>query len=105
MVNADPESVLVLVVLYRTNLTHAQAATTIGSTAGRAAQRPTPALAEPLGPPPTDRRDVLVVDGTLAPIRDRSNMGKSKNYRRSENGQVAARSRGGRVRTIGDGWP
>jgi hypothetical protein len=41
-----------------------------------------------LGPPPTDRRELWLVDGTLIPVHDKKRTAKSKNYRRSVNAQV-----------------
>ncbi|MER6976499.1 hypothetical protein [Streptomyces carpinensis] len=55
---------------YRTNLTMQQLGSLFGSSHA-AAHRVLACLAEPLakllGPPPTDRRELWVVDGTLIP--------------------------------------
>ncbi|MGW3029273.1 transposase [Streptomyces sp. NPDC001221] len=62
-------------------------------------------LAELLGPPPADRRELWVVDGTLIPVHDRQRTAKSKNYRRSVNVQIVCRARDRRVVAVGDAWP
>ena len=62
-------------------------------------------LAELLGPPPTDRRELWVVDGTLIPAHDQQRTAKSKNYRRSVNVQVVCRARDRKIVAVGDAWP
>ncbi|MDT0469983.1 helix-turn-helix domain-containing protein [Streptomyces gibsoniae] len=62
-------------------------------------------LAELLGPPPTDRRELWFVDGTLINGHDQQCTAKSKNYRRSVNVQIVCRARDQRVVAVGDAWP
>ncbi|MGW4519304.1 transposase family protein, partial [Streptomyces sp. NPDC004393] len=91
----------VLVVLaYRTNLTLQQLGSLFGishAAAHRVMARLAAPLAELLGPPPADRRELWVVDGTLIPVHDRQRTAKSKNYRRSVNVQIVCRARDRRV--------
>ncbi|MGI5134456.1 transposase [Streptomyces sp. CA-106110] len=103
-----PDRVLLLVLAYRTNLTMQQLASLFGttdSTVHRVLYRLAPRLAEFLGPPPADRRELRVVDGTLIPVHDQSRTAKSKNYRRSVNVQVVCRPRDRRVVAVSDAWP
>jgi hypothetical protein len=103
-----PTRVLLLTLAYRTNLTHRQLADLFGvgaATVHRVIADLGPALAGLLGPPPTDRRELWVVDGTLIPVHDHSRTAKSKNYRRSVNVQVVARARDRRVVAVGQAWP
>ena len=60
---------------------------------------------ELLGPPPADRRELWVLDGTLIPVHDHTRTAKSKNYRRSVNIQVVCRARDRRVVAVGGAWP
>ncbi|MDX3258360.1 transposase family protein [Streptomyces sp. MI02-2A] len=62
-------------------------------------------LAELLGPPPTDRSELWIVDGTLIPVHDNRKTAKSKNYRHSVNIQVVCRARDRRIVAVGDAWP
>ncbi|MEU1595357.1 transposase [Streptomyces sp. NPDC005708] len=99
---------LVVVLAYRTNLTMQQLASlfaTTDSTVHRVISRLAPHLAELLGPPPTDRRESWVVDGTLIPVHDHTRTAKSNNYRRSVNVQVVCRARDRRVVAVGEAWP
>ncbi|MEE1670629.1 transposase [Streptomyces sp. WAC07094] len=73
--------------------------------AHRVIARLAPPLAELLGPPPTDRRELWVVDGTLIPVHDQELTAKSKNYRRSVNVQVICRARDRRVLAVSKAWP
>jgi hypothetical protein len=52
-----------------------------------------PHLAQLLGPPPTDRRELWIVDGTLIPVHDKDRTAKSQNHRRSVNTQIVCRAR------------
>jgi DDE family transposase/DDE superfamily endonuclease len=102
------DRVLLVALAYRTNLTERQLAALFGvgtGTAHRVMADLAPHLAGLLGPPPADRRELWVVDGTLIPVHDRSRTAKSKNYRRSVNVQVVARARDRRVVAVGPGWP
>ncbi|MEU1594917.1 transposase [Streptomyces sp. NPDC005708] len=103
-----PDRVPLLVLAYRTNLTMQQLASLFGmtdSTVHRVIARLAPHLAELLGPPPTDRRELWIVDGTLIPVHGPSRTAKSKNYRRSVNVQVVCRARDRRVVAVGNAWP
>ncbi|MGV9563707.1 transposase [Streptomyces sp. NPDC003480] len=73
--------------------------------AHRAIDRLAEPLAELLGPPPTDRRELWVVDGTLIPVHDQRRTARSKNYRRSVNVQIVCRARGRRVAAVSETWP
>jgi hypothetical protein len=102
------DRVLLLILAYRTNLTMQQLGSLFGisdSAAHRVIDRLAEPLAELLGPPPTDRRELWVVDGTLIPVHDKTKTAKSKNYRRSVNVQVVCRARDRRVVAVGDAWP
>lgn len=103
-----PDRVLLCVFAYWTNLAFEQLAALFDisdTTAHRVVADLTPHLAALLGPPPTDRRELWIVDGTLIPVRDRSKTGKSKNYRRSVNVQVVSRYRDRRICAVGNAWP
>jgi hypothetical protein len=103
-----PDRVLLIVLAYRTNLTMQQLGSLFGishAAAHRVISRPAAPLAELLGPPPTDRRELWVVDGTLIPVHDRQRTAKSKNYRRSVNAQIVCRARDRRVVAVKDAWP
>jgi hypothetical protein len=102
------DRVLVVTLALRTNLTERQLAALFDvsqSTIDRVIRDLTPHVAALLGPPPTDRRELWVVDGTLVPVRDHTRSAISKNYRRSANVQVVCRRRDRRVVAVGDGWP
>ncbi|MGI5133542.1 transposase [Streptomyces sp. CA-106110] len=103
-----PDRVLLLVLAYRTNLTRQQLASlfeTTDSTVHRVISPLAPLLGELLGPPPGDRRELWVVDGTLIPVHDHTHTAKSKNYRHSVNVQVVCRARDRRIAALGDAWP
>jgi hypothetical protein len=102
------DRVLLLGLAYRTNLTMQQLVSLFGttdSTVHRVISQPAPRLADLLGPPPADRREWWIVDGTLIPVHDQQRTAKSKNYRRSVNVHVICRARDRRVVAIGDAWP
>ncbi|MFE2738649.1 transposase [Streptomyces sp. NPDC059349] len=102
------DQVLLVVLSYRTNLTMQQLGSLFGishAAAHRVIARLAEPLAQLLGPPPTDRRELWVVDGTLIPVHDQRRTAKSKNYRRSVNVQVVCRARDRRVVAVGDAWP
>jgi hypothetical protein len=103
-----PDRVLMLALAYRTNLTMEQLASLFGvsdSTVHRVIDRLAPHLAELLGPPPPDRRQLWIVDGTLIPVHDQRRTAKSKNYRRSVNTQIVCRARDRRVVAVSEAWP
>jgi hypothetical protein len=62
---------------------------TSDSTVHRVTGRTAPPLADPLGPPPTDRREPRITGGTLIPVHNKHRTAKSKNHRRSVNTQIA----------------
>ncbi|MFD7055012.1 transposase family protein [Streptomyces mirabilis] len=75
------DRVLLIVLAYRTNLTMQQLGTLFGvshTAAHRVVARLAQPLAELLGPPPTDRRELWIVDGTLIPVHDQKRTAKSK---------------------------
>ncbi|MGW1728101.1 helix-turn-helix domain-containing protein [Streptomyces sp. NPDC002306] len=77
-----PDRVLLLVLSYRTNLTMEQLGALFGisdSAVHRTVDRLAGPLAELLGPPPTDKRELWLVDGTLIPVHDKERTAKSKN--------------------------
>jgi DDE family transposase/DDE superfamily endonuclease len=99
---------LLVVLAYRTNLTMQQLGSLFGishAAAHRVMTRLAAPLAELLGPPPADKRELWVVDGTLIPVHDRQRTAKSKNYRRNVNVQIVCRARDRRVAAVGDAWP
>ncbi|MFE7333174.1 transposase [Streptomyces sp. NPDC057565] len=102
------DRVLLMVLAYRTDLTMQQLGS-LFDISHAAAHRVIARLAKPLtqllGPPPTDRRELWLVDGTLIPVHDQQRTAKSKNYRRSVNVQVVCRARDRRVVAVGDAWP
>ena len=103
-----PDRVLLACIHWRTNLHVRQLAVVFSvskSTCDRVISDLGPHVAALLGPPPTDKRETWVVDGTLIPVRDRKGTAKSKNYRRSVNVQVVGRVRDRRVVAIGRAWP
>ncbi|WP_160574032.1 transposase family protein [Actinomadura physcomitrii] len=85
------DRVLLIVVYYRTNLTLRQVALLFGVSKS-AAHRVVDHLAPLLALAPAARRHspdtVLIVDGTLVPVHDRTVTASSKNYRYSVNMQV-----------------
>ncbi|MFF4519766.1 helix-turn-helix domain-containing protein [Streptomyces mirabilis] len=96
---------LLVVLAYRTNLTMQQLGSLFGishAAAHRVITRLAKPLAGLLGPPPADRRELWIVDGTLIPVHDQRRTAKSKNYRRSVNVQIACRARDRRVVAVGD---
>ncbi|MGW4559444.1 transposase [Streptomyces sp. NPDC004365] len=102
------DCVLLVVLAYRTNLTMQQLGALFGvshAAAHRALVRLAEPLAELLGPPPIDRRELWVVDGTLIPAHDQQRTAKSKNYRRSVNVQIVCRARDRRIVAVGAAWP
>jgi hypothetical protein len=102
------DRVLLVVPGHRTNLTMERLAAlfaTTDSTVHRVTADRAPHLAALLGPPPTDRRELWLVDGTLIPVHDQKKSKKSKNYRRSVNVQIVCRARDRRIVAVGDVWP
>ncbi|MER7681062.1 transposase [Streptomyces sp. NPDC096934] len=102
------DRLLLVVLAYRTNLTMQQLGSLFGishAAAHRAIDRLAEPLSQLLGPPPTDRRELWVVDGTLIPVHDQRRTAKSKNYRRSINVQIICRARDHCVVAVGDAWP
>ncbi|NVI86568.1 transposase [Actinomadura sp. BRA 177] len=85
------DRVLLIAVYYRTNLTLRQVALLFGVSKS-AAHRVVDHLAPLLALAPVTRRHspdtVLIVDGTLVPVHDRTVTASSKNYRYSVNMQV-----------------
>ena len=103
-----PDRVLLVATYLRTNLTTRQLGVLFSvsqSQIERVIQDITPVLSSLLGPPPTDRRELWVVDGTLIPTRDHTRTALCKNYRRSVNVQVVCRRRDRRVVFVGAAWP
>ncbi|MGW3572155.1 transposase family protein [Streptomyces sp. NPDC000941] len=101
------DRVLLVVLGYRTNLTMEQLAAlfaTTDSTVHRFTADLAPHLAALLGPPPADRRELWLVDGTLIPVHDQKKTKKPKNYRRSLNVQIVCRARDRRIVAVGDAW-
>ncbi|MDT0468418.1 transposase [Streptomyces gibsoniae] len=99
---------LLVVLAYRTNLTMQQIGSPFGisrAAAHRVMTRLAEPLAELIGPPPTDRRELWIVDRTLIPVHDQQRTAKSKNYRRSVNVQIVCRARDRRVVAVGDAGP
>jgi hypothetical protein len=103
-----PDRVLLVTTAWRTNLTERQLAAVFNvsqSQVDRIIHDLTPHVAALLGPPPTDRRELWIVDGTLIPVEDHTRTALSKNYRRSTNIQIVCRYRDRRVVAVGTGWP
>lgn len=101
------DRILLLVLAYRTNLTMQQLGSLFGisdSAVHRVVDRLAGPLAELLGPPPTDRSELWIVDGTLIPVHDKRKTAKSKNYRQCKH---PGRMPGPRPqdRRVGDAWP
>ncbi|MDT0464162.1 transposase [Streptomyces gibsoniae] len=99
---------LLVVLAYRTNLTMQHPGSHFGishAAAHRVMTRLAAPLAELLGPPPTDRRELWAVDGASIPLHDRQRTAKSKNHRRSVNEQIVCRTRDRRVVAVKDAWP
>jgi hypothetical protein len=71
----------------------------------RVTGRLAPHLAELLGPPPANRRELWIADGTLVPVHDKKRTATSKNYRRSVNAQIVCRARDRRIVAVGEAWP
>jgi hypothetical protein len=85
------DRVLLTVLAYRTNLAMRQLGSLFGishAAAHRVLARLAQPLAELLGPPPSDRRELRQVDGTLFAVHDQRRTAKSKNYLRSANVQI-----------------
>ena len=78
---------------------------TSDSTVHRVVDRTAPPLADPPGPPPTDRREPWVVGGTLIPVHDKQRTAKSKNDRRSVNTQIICPARDRRIVAVSPAWP
>ena len=105
---AFADRLLLVALALRTNLTERQLASLFSVSqvqVDRVVRDLTGPLGRLLGPPPRDRRDLWIVDGTLIPTRDHSRSAKSKNYRRSTNVQVVCRRRDRRVVFVGHAWP
>jgi hypothetical protein len=105
---AFSDRVLLLVPAHRTNLTRQQLAALFGvsdSAVRRVVDRLAPHPAALLGPPPTDRREPWVVDGTPIPVPDKDRTVKSKNDRRSVNTQIVCRAKDRRIVAAGEGRP
>jgi hypothetical protein len=103
-----PDRVLLLVLAHRTNLTRQQLAALFGlsdSAVHRVIDRLAPHLAELLGPPPADRREPWIVDGTLIPVHDQDRTATSKNDRRSAHTPIVCRARDRRIVAAGDARP
>ncbi|MEQ4725632.1 transposase [Nonomuraea sp. B19D2] len=105
---AYTDRVLLVVLAFHTNLTMLQSAALFGisdSAVHRVIIGFAPHLAALLGPPPADKRELWVVDGTLIPVHDKTRTAKSKNYRRSVNTQIVVRARDRRIVATGTAWP
>jgi hypothetical protein len=99
---------LLVVLAYRTDLTMQQLGSLCGSFhagAHRALSRLAQPLAELLGPPPTDRRERWIVDGTPIPVHDQQRTANSNNHRRSVHVQIVCHAKDRRVIAVGDTWP
>jgi hypothetical protein len=102
------DRVLLVAPAYRTNLTMLQLGFLFGisdSAVHRTIADFAPHLAALLGPPPTDRRQLWLVDGTLIPVHDKKRTAKSKNYRRGVNAQVVCRAHDRHVAAVGKTRP
>lgn len=102
------DRVLLVTTALRTNLTERQLAAIFGvsqSQVDRVVRDLTPQLAAMLGPAPTDRRELWVVDGTMVPVEDHRRSAVSKNYRRSSVIQLITRRRDRRIVAVGEAWP
>ncbi|WP_246143974.1 transposase family protein [Actinacidiphila oryziradicis] len=102
------DRVLLVALAYRTNLTTLQLGLLFDisdSAVHRTIADFAPHLAARLGPPPTDKRELWLVDGTLIPVHDKKRTAKSKNYRRSVNTEVVRQARDRRVVAVGKTWP
>lgn len=103
-----PDRVLMATMYLRTNLTERQLAVLFDVSqkqVDRVLHNLVPVLGELFGPPPTDRRELWIVDGTLIPTRDHTKTALCKNYRRSVNVQVVVRRRDRTVVTVSEAWP
>ncbi|MFI6355125.1 transposase [Streptomyces sp. NPDC050743] len=102
------DHVPLMALAYRTNLTMQQLGSLFDvshAAAHRVMTRLAAPLAELLGPPPADRRELWVVDGTLIPVHDQRRTAKSKNYRRSVNVRIVCRARDRRVVAAAEARP
>ncbi|MGY0058721.1 hypothetical protein ACWY4P_19585 [Streptomyces sp. LZ34] len=100
---AYADRVLPVTLACRTNLTMLQMGFLFGDSAvHRTIADLAPHLAALLDPPPTDRRELWLVDGTLIPVHDKKRTAKSMNYRRSVNAQVMCRARDRRVVAVAE---
>jgi hypothetical protein len=98
---------LLAVLAYRTNLTTQQLKSLFGishAAAHRAITRLAQPLAEFLGPP-TDRRELWIVNGTVIPVHDQQRTANNTNHRRSVNVQAACRAPCRRVVAVGHARP
>jgi hypothetical protein len=103
-----PDRVPLLVLAYRSNLTMEQLASLFGisdSTVHRVIDRLARHLAKLLGPPPTDRGELWIVDSTLIPVHDKNRTAKSENYRRGVTTQIMCRARDRRIVAVSPAWP
>ena len=76
-----PDRVLLLVLAHRTNLTMEQLAALFGisdSAVHRVVDRLAPHLADLPGPPPADRREPRIVDGTLIPVHNQRRTARAR---------------------------
>ncbi len=103
------EDRVLLVAMYcRTNLTMRQLAPLFGISAaavGRIISRHGPLLALGPGKRKPGRHQILIVDGTLVPTRDRTVSASSKNYRYSANLQVLIKAETRLVLAVGRPLP
>jgi hypothetical protein len=102
-----PDRVLLLVPASRTNLTMQQRAALFGLcdfAVHRVIDLPAPHPAELPGPPPADRRERWIVDGTLIPVHDKNRTAKSKNDR-SVNTPIICPARDRRIVAVSPAWP
>ncbi|MGW1044630.1 transposase [Streptomyces sp. NPDC002547] len=67
------------------------------STVHRGIDRPAGPLVVLLGAPPSDSRELWIIDDTLIPVHHQHKTAKSKNYRQSVNVQVVCRARDRRI--------
>ncbi|MCP9986947.1 transposase [Streptomyces sudanensis] len=102
------DRVLLVAVYCRTNLTMRQLAPLFGispAAVGRIIDRHGPLLALAPARRKPGRREVVIVDGTLVPTRDRSVTASSKNYRYSANLQVLFKAETRLVLAVGRPLP
>jgi hypothetical protein len=96
------------VLAHRTNPTTRQLGSLLGISdfaARRVIDRLAPHLAASLGPPPADRRERWIVDGTLIPAHDQSRTASSRNDRRGVHTRIVYRARDRRIVAAGRAWP